>query len=189
MQGGGAGDDVRVRAARGCACACVEGDALAKFLANYGFLKLFRRAALLVAQAVPMPPVGADGGRNRQPGLRPGTDHFMRVFKAFFFSLSGMGFAWRDEAAFREVVLLAIVALPAAFLLDFSPVGLALLVLVHLLSLVVELLNTAIEAAVDHTSLAHSTLAKKAKDCGSAAQLITLGGLVVLWGANLSGYL
>ena len=61
--------------------------------------------------------------------------------------------------------------------------------LVHLLSLVVELLNTAIEAAVDHTSLAHSTLAKKAKDCGSAAQLITLGGLVVLWGANLSGYL
>lgn len=113
----------------------------------------------------------------------------MRVYKAFFFSLHGLSFAWRDEAAFREVVLLAAVGIPAAFLAGFTPVGICLLVLVHLLTLVVELLNTAIEAAVDHTSLAQHLLAQKAKDCGSAAQLITTAGLLVLWAVNLLGYL
>lgn len=113
----------------------------------------------------------------------------MRVFKAFFFSIDGLAAGWRDEAAFREVVLLALIGIPAAFGFGFSPVGIALLVLVHGLTLVVELLNTAVEAAVDHTSLERHPLAKKAKDCGSAAQLITLGGLVVLWAVNLAGLL
>ncbi len=113
----------------------------------------------------------------------------MRVFKAFFFSIDGLAAGWRDEAAFREVALLALIGIPASFAFGFSAAGVALLVMGHVLTLVVELLNTAVEAAVDHTSLEHHPLAKKAKDCGSAAQLITLTGLLALWGANLLGYL
>lgn len=105
----------------------------------------------------------------------------MRVYKAFFYSLDGL------KAAFREVVLMAVIGMPLALWLDLSPLATALILLSHVLTLVVELLNTGIEAAIDRFGGEIHPESKKAKDCGSAAQLITLVWLVGLWAAALLG--
>ena len=73
----------------------------------------------------------------------------MRVYKAFFYSLDGLKAAFRDEAAFREVVLMAVIGMPLALWLDLSPLATVLILLSHVLTLVVELLNTGIEAAIE----------------------------------------
>ena len=111
----------------------------------------------------------------------------MRVYKAFFYSLDGHKAAFRDEAAFREVVLMAVIGMPLALWLDLSPLATALILLSHVLTLVVELPNTGIEAAIDRFGGEIHPESKKAKDCGSAAQLITLVWLVGLWAAALLG--
>ena len=82
--------------------------------------------------------------------------------------------AWQYEAAFRQVMLLAGAGVGILFWAPFPLWSVALIILGHFMSLVVELINSAIEAAVDHTSIEHHELAKRAKDMGSAAQLISL---------------
>lgn len=104
-----------------------------------------------------------------------------RIFNAAGYSLAGLQAAWQGEAAFRQLVLLNAILLPLACLLEVTSVERLLLILVPMLALVVELLNSAIEATVDRISLDLHPLSKRAKDMGSAAQLITLALIVLTW--------
>lgn len=104
-----------------------------------------------------------------------------RVWNAFFYSMAGLKAAFRHEDAFRQEVILAALLVPAAFLLADGAVARALMIGSVLLVLLVELLNSAIEATVDRISLENHQLAKRAKDIGSAAVFVSLVNAVVIW--------
>ena len=104
-----------------------------------------------------------------------------RLLNAFRYSCSGLKEAYRNEDAFRQEVLLAVILLPLAFWVDTTAIGRALLIGSVLLLLIVELLNSSIEATVDRISLDEHVLAKRAKNIGSAAVLIAIVNLVVVW--------
>ena len=108
-----------------------------------------------------------------------------RIVAAFVNSLAGLAAAWRHEAAFRQELLLAIVLVPVALLLDVPGTGKALMIASVLLVLIVELLNSAVEAAIDRISLDRHPLAKRAKDVGSAAVMIALLNVAAVWGLVL----
>lgn len=111
-----------------------------------------------------------------------------RLLNAFGYSLDGLRAAYRHEDAFRQLSLLALLLVPLAlFVVDASPLARALLVASSIATLIIELFNSAIEAAVDHTSLERHPLAKRAKDMGSAAQLLGLVNLLLVWGLVLFG--
>jgi diacylglycerol kinase (ATP) len=110
-----------------------------------------------------------------------GKTGLKRVWSALFYSLAGLRAAIRHEDAFRQEVLLACILIPVAIFLPISVIGKALMIASVLLVLIVELLNSAVEAAVDHTSLDHHQLAKRAKDIGSAAVLLSLLNVVSVW--------
>ncbi|ANQ83998.1 diacylglycerol kinase [Azoarcus olearius] len=110
-----------------------------------------------------------------------------RIWNAFRYSLAGLRAALRHEDAFRQECLLAAVLIPLAFVAPTDGAGKALLVGSTLLVLIVELLNSAIEATVDRVSLDHHQLAKRAKDIGSAAVLVALLNLAMVWGLVLFG--
>ena len=97
-------------------------------------------------------------------------------------ALQGLCAAWQHEEAFRQEVLIAVIAIPVALLLPVSILGKVLMVASIFLVLIVELLNSALEAAVDHTSLEQHPLAKRAKDIGSAAVLLSIVNAMVVWG-------
>lgn len=102
-------------------------------------------------------------------------------------ALAGLRAAWQHEDAFRQEVLIAVVAIPVALLWPVSYLGKALLIASILLVLIIELLNSALEAAVDHTSLERHPLAKRAKDVASAAVLLSLVNAVMVWCLVLLG--
>ena len=104
-----------------------------------------------------------------------------RIWSAAGNSLSGLSAAFRHEAAFRQVLVLAGILLLVAIVLPATPTQSALLILAIVLVLLMELANSAIEAAVDHTSTEHHPLAKRAKDVGSAAVLVALVNCLVIW--------
>lgn len=106
---------------------------------------------------------------------------FRRLVNAMSYSLSGLLLAWQDEAAFRQEVILAIVLVPAAFMVPVGVTQRVLLVASVMLVLVVEMINSAIEATVDRVSLDIHPLAKKAKDMGSAAVLLALMNAILTW--------
>lgn len=108
-----------------------------------------------------------------------------RLWKALFYSKDGLQAAWADAGAFRLEVILAIILIPTAFALAQDGMSLALMVASVLLVLVVELLNTAIEAAIDRHGGEIHPMSKKAKDCGSAAVLVTLLLAAFVWAACL----
>jgi diacylglycerol kinase (ATP) len=114
-----------------------------------------------------------------------GKTGLRRVLNAFHYSLDGFKAAFQHEDAFRQEVFLAMVLVPAAFFMPASGLGKALMVASVLLVLVVELLNSAVEAVVDRVSLEHHELAKRAKDIGSAAVFVALANVVVVWGLVL----
>jgi diacylglycerol kinase (ATP) len=114
-----------------------------------------------------------------------GKTGIRRLINAFRYSLHGFRAAYQYEDAFRQEVLLTIVLIPLAIYLDRSGVEQALMIASVLLVLIVELINSAIEAAVDHTSTERHPLAKQAKDIGSAAVLIALIMLGAVWGSIL----
>ena len=112
-----------------------------------------------------------------------GKSGIKRVWHALGYSIEGLAAAWRHEDAFRQLTLLALLLIPLALWWpDITMVSRAILVASSLATLVIELFNSAIEAAVDHTSLARHPLAKRAKDLGSAAQLLGLVNLTAMWG-------
>ncbi len=119
----------------------------------------------------------AQGLKGRQ-GLR-------RILQAGGYSLAGLRAAYAGEAAFRQVVLLNLLLIPLAFLLEVSRVERAVLIAVVLLAPIVELLNSAIEATVDRISLERHPLSKRAKDMGSAAQLLTMALIALVWAVIL----
>ena len=114
-----------------------------------------------------------------------GKTGFKRILNAGGYSLDGLRAAFTGEAAFRQLVLLNVVLIPLSFFLNVSRVERALLIAVCLLALIVELLNSAIEAAIDRISLDLHPLSKNAKDMGSAAQFVVLTMIAVVWAVIL----
>lgn len=116
-----------------------------------------------------------------------GKTGLQRVWNALHYSLAGLKAAFVCEDAFRQEALLAAVLIPLSFFLPVGGVGRALMIASVLLVLVVELLNSAIEAAVDRVSLDRHHLSKRAKDIGSAAVLLALINVALVWGCVLLG--
>ena len=110
-----------------------------------------------------------------------GKTGFYRIIKAAGYSLDGFKAAYKFEAAFRQVFWLNLILFMAIILCPFTISIKMLLVVASFVSLIVELINTGIEASVDHTSTAKHPLAKIAKDVGSAAQFLALLLLFILW--------
>ena len=118
-----------------------------------------------------------------------GKTGLSRIIKAAGYSLDGFQAAYKFEAAFRQVLWLNLILLLALIFMPFAISIKMLLIVASFLSLIVELINTGIEACVDHTSTAKHPLAKIAKDVGSAAQFLSLLLLFVLWALALSSLL
>lgn len=112
---------------------------------------------------------------------KPDNTGFPRVVRAFNYSMLGLRHAWRNEAAFRQELALCAVMLPAALWLGRSAAERALLVASCLLVLVVELLNSAVEAAVDRFGVEIHALSARAKDQGSAAVFMALVLAGAVW--------
>jgi len=110
-----------------------------------------------------------------------------RLVKALRYSLQGLGSAFRHEDAFRQEALLAAALIPIALLLDVGGAGKAMMIASVLVVLIVELLNSAVEAAVDRISVDPHPLSKRAKDIGSAAVFLSLVNVVAVWALVLIG--
>jgi len=110
-----------------------------------------------------------------------GKTGLQRVWNAFHYSMAGLHAAFTCEDAFRQEAILAAILIPVSFFLPVSGVGHALMIASVLLVLIVELLNSAIEAVVDRVSLDRHHLSKRAKDIGSAAVLLALINVVSVW--------
>ena len=108
-----------------------------------------------------------------------------RIIAAFWYSINGLRAAFNSEAAFRQELALFVFFLPILFYLHVSPVFKALLLFANSLVLIVELLNSAVEAIVDLASPEFHDLAKQAKDIGSAAVMLSLFLAFGLWGYAL----
>ena len=136
-----------------------------------------------------MDPVTSHESRVTAPAESPhkGKTGLRRVWNALLYSLDGLAAAFRHEDAFRQEVLLAAILVPVAFFMPASGTDKALMIASVLLVLVVELLNSAVEAAVDRISLENHLLAKRAKDIGSAAVFLSLVNVPVVWALVLFG--
>jgi len=110
-----------------------------------------------------------------------GKTGLVRLFNAFGYSLEGFRAAYKHEDAFRQEVLLATILIPLALWLPVTSIGKALMIASVLLVIIVELVNSAIEATVDRISLENHDLAKRAKDIGSSAVLVSLINVIVVW--------
>jgi diacylglycerol kinase (ATP) len=121
------------------------------------------------------------------PDLEPTISQFKsksglrRVTSAIGYSIQGFRAAWHGEHAFRQELLLLVIAVVVALWLPVSPLQRLMLIGVFVLVLVVELMNSAIEATVDRISLDRHPLAKNAKDFGSAAVLLTVVLALATW--------
>ncbi len=111
---------------------------------------------------------------NKNKGLR-------RLLLAGGYSIKGLRSAWCQEAAFRQELILTLVLIPIALWLDFSVMERLLLIAVLILVLVVELLNSAIEAAIDRIGPERHELSGRAKDLGSAAVFLSLLLTATVW--------
>ncbi|MBL8398510.1 MAG: diacylglycerol kinase [Candidatus Accumulibacter sp.] len=114
-----------------------------------------------------------------------GKTGWRRVWNAFHNTRAGLREAYLAEDAFRQEVRLAALLIPLAGWLAPDGVGLAMMIGSVLLVLIVELLNSAIEATVDRISMERHPLAKRAKDIGSAAVFIALLNVPIVWGCLL----
>jgi diacylglycerol kinase (ATP) len=111
-----------------------------------------------------------------------------RILRAFAYSFQGFRHAWREEAAFRQEVSLALVVIPVGLYCGHSGVERALLVSPMLIILIVEILNSAVEAVVDRSGLERHPLAGMAKDMGSAAVMLSFILLGTVWLLVLSDH-
>lgn len=114
-----------------------------------------------------------------------GKSGVKRLWAALHCSSAGLRSAFLYEDAFRLEVVLAAILIPLVFFLSVPNLGRALMIAAVLLVMVVELINSAIEATVDRISLERHPLAKRAKDIGSAAVLIALLNVILVWGLVL----
>jgi len=118
---------------------------------------------------------------NHTHPVQPPPQGLRRIFNATRYSWAGLRAAWRNEAAFRQESLLGLLLTPLALWLGDNSVERALLLGSLLLVIIVELLNTGIEAVVDRIGPERHELSKRAKDAGSAAVFMTLLLVGLVW--------
>ncbi|MGY3978715.1 diacylglycerol kinase [Aeromonas mytilicola] len=123
---------------------------------------------------------------------KPGATGVTRIINATGYSMKGLKSAWINEAAFRQELVLVLALMPLAGWLGDSLNEILLLICISWLVVIVEVLNSAIEAVVDRIGSEHHELSGRAKDLGSAAVFIALGLNALVWGAligrNLLGW-
>ena len=139
------------------------------------------------ARAHPAGHEGANAAPTATKSPFKGKTGLRRVLNAAGYSWAGLAAAFRHEDAFRQEAFLAALLIPLALVLGETGVERALMIGAVLAVLVVELLNSAIEAAVDRISLEHHDLIKRAKDMGSAAVMLALANVAVVWALVLLG--
>jgi len=110
-----------------------------------------------------------------------GKTGLRRIVNAVGYSLAGLRAAYQHECAFRQEVLLALVLIPLAFYLGGDALERALMAGAVMLVLIVELLNSGLEATLDRISFEHHLLIQRAKDIGSAAVMLALLNVVMIW--------
>ena len=110
-----------------------------------------------------------------------GTSGLERLLKAFRFSMQGLAAAFKNEAAFRQETYLAVILVPLGFFLGDNSTEIILLIACLLIVLIVELINSAIEAVVDRLGSEYHELSGRAKDLGSAAVLLALINAALVW--------
>lgn len=113
--------------------------------------------------------------------MKPGNKGFYRVYKASIYSMQGIKAAWRHEAAFRQEMILMLLLTPAAFIVGSGLTQQLLLLVLAWLVVIVEILNSAVEAVVDRFGGEMHPLSGRAKDMGSAAVFITLTLNAIVW--------
>lgn len=111
---------------------------------------------------------------------KPATKGLAHIFQSLKYSIDGLKAAY-SECSIRQLLIFHTILMVLIFVLPFSTIVRMILVMASFISLIVELFNTAIEAAVDHTSLERHPLAKRAKDTGSSAQLVAIVLIIILW--------
>ena len=126
----------------------------------------------------PQNPTGTGKYRHGKTGLN-------RILHTLIYSRDGFMATVRGEAAFRQLLVLHGVLMAVIFVLNLSPIERAVMLAVSFISLLVELLNSAIEAVVDRISLERHPLSKNAKDMGSAAQTVALLMVGAVWAVVL----
>jgi len=123
---------------------------------------------------------------------KPGATGVTRIINATGYSMKGLKSAWINEAAFRQELVLVLALMPLAGWLGNSLNEILLLICISWLVVIVEVLNSAIEAVVDRIGSEHHELSGRAKDLGSAAVFIALALNALVWGAligrNLLGW-
>ena len=107
---------------------------------------------------------------------------FKRIFSAVFYSIDGFRAAWKHEHAFRQELMIAVPGIVIALFLPVTALERLALIAVLLLVLIIELINSAIEAVVDRVSLDRNPLSKNAKDLGSAAVMLSFLLALATWG-------
>ncbi|HVC29635.1 MAG TPA: diacylglycerol kinase [Steroidobacteraceae bacterium] len=122
---------------------------------------------------------GTEYSSERNP--HKGNRGLARAWQAARNSWSGLVFAMREESAFRQELTLTALLIPIALLLPFGPLERLMLIGSVVLVLIVELLNSSIEAAIDRISFEHHGLSKRAKDYGSAAVMLSLLTCAMVW--------
>jgi len=110
-----------------------------------------------------------------------GKTGIKRLANAFTYSVAGTLAAFKHEDAFRQEVILSVVLIPLAIYLGQTAIEQALMIASILLIIIVELLNSSLEATVDRISVKHHKLSKRAKDIGSAAVFFSLVNAAVVW--------
>lgn len=112
---------------------------------------------------------------------KPGNTGVRRIARATVYSIQGFAHAWRFEAAFRQELALTVLLVPLAFWLGRTVLETSLLIASCILVLIVELLNSAVEAVVDRFGDEMHVHSGRAKDLGSAAVFLSLAFLAVVW--------
>ena len=125
------------------------------------------------------------GGVVSEHNNKPGASGLRRIVNAYFYSLQGLRAAWVNEAAIRQEAVLFLILAPLALWLGQNGVEQALLIASLLLVIIVELINSAIEAVVDRFGKEHHELSGRAKDIGSAAVFIAMMNVIAVWGLVL----
>ena len=113
---------------------------------------------------------------------KPGNTGIRRIIRATKFSAQGFGHAWQHEAAFRQELILTLALLPFAIWLGRTGFERFMLIVCCIFVLIVELLNSAIESAIDRFGEEHHELSGRAKDLGSAAVFLSLVIVAATWG-------
>ena len=119
---------------------------------------------------------------------KTGVTGIKRIINAFGYSMKGLRAAFKHESAFRQETALLVILLPIAILLGQNIVDYSILIGSLLLVMIVELLNSALEAVVDRVGDEHHKLAGRAKDMGSAAVFVSLVNVGVIWSMYVFQY-